>query len=730
MANTHTMLQSYLEDSGCFDTTMHTAFERMLATISQEAPYKMKLMMTVTELVIFTSHLRKPIQLLDGTIVPINIMSFVLAASGRSKDSSVAMLRRTLAPAYEVIDKYREDNAKTKAMHDARLNGDEPEEWQKYYQKPRELMPGLGSIEGQMNHWALLEQGKLGAAVINVSELGSELQTNKDIIGNIEALSKGYDLGRIPSKIVKSAENQVAPIKSLPINCLMFGAEEAILYNDPIKRKFKEEFVSKLSRRTYFNYDNEPDTLREFSSLDELDEYKRKLITDANSAREALEPIFVELVKSTTHEPLKVSPEADKLFNRYLEYNAHVSSSMPKLYPICALARRHMQWKSLKLAGAIAILESSSTIEFHHLLYAIRFSELFSNDLAEFEAELVKEPYELFCAFMRAKAEHGKSTASLHVLRKMGYLPASSGSSQAKLKELVQLATSYDKRGMYTICDDGVCFEDIVPTAITGVSTLPVSGSKSTRTKQCAGEFTYSETTFEALGNMLKQDYAYSPFQFLHNRRGRDNVIPITKWMALDIDTSTVTASELHFILQDINHHIALTSDPTNDFKFRLLVEFNAPVELNTLEWKYFTESISEHLCIQADILPQSQIFFAYAGREVLSVLDAHPIDVKDHVLFARAEAKSKSKPEKPLTKAEQQALVNDPLTTFNYCFECPMDESGSRAMIKMAHHARKLGMTKDDIIALVHKANDYWSPYSMPDSRLENTIISQIRRW
>jgi DNA replicative helicase MCM subunit Mcm2 (Cdc46/Mcm family) len=50
-----------------------------------------------------------------------------------------------------------------------------------------------------------------------------------------------------------------------------------------------------------------------------------------------------------------------------------------------------MQWRALKLSGALAILSLSDTITTTHLADAINIIELLSSDLQQFEIELEKE---------------------------------------------------------------------------------------------------------------------------------------------------------------------------------------------------------------------------------------------------------------------------------------------------------------------------------------------------
>ena len=60
--------------------------QKGMDTISGDIPFKLKLAITLSEMITFSSHIRKPIQLHDGTIVPTNAITFALSASGTSKD--------------------------------------------------------------------------------------------------------------------------------------------------------------------------------------------------------------------------------------------------------------------------------------------------------------------------------------------------------------------------------------------------------------------------------------------------------------------------------------------------------------------------------------------------------------------------------------------------------------------------------------------------------------------
>lgn len=450
------MFRKRLLEAGCFERKYPSIIQVGMNTISTNAPEKMKALMIMTELTVFASNLRKPI-LWDKSTIPVNTISFIIAGSGVGKDSSMQMIRKALAPAYVKINQYREDHAKAKAVEDAELDGKKAKEWRKYYSKPRDLFSGIGTLAGQMKHLAALEAGKLGAGYIQVSELGSELQSNKDIAENIVALAVGYDSGYIPAKTLKDDTQQVDPVMNLPFSGLMFGAPDNIIFDSVTNAKFREEFSTKLSRRSWFSFSQEVIIKKAYSSIEEFTVAKRDAKIAAFKAMENLEPWLTSLVDHTVHTPLEVSQDIYDIFEWYKEYNELFGATMSKQHPMARLHREHMQWKALKLAGALAILEGDKEISLQHYVDAVNFAEIFAEDLEAFEIELAKEPYELFCDYMQSVAELGYANISIHKLRKMGFVKGN-GAAMNKMLELIELSKSYDDDNTYQYSEGYIHF--------------------------------------------------------------------------------------------------------------------------------------------------------------------------------------------------------------------------------------------------------------------------------
>lgn len=706
--------------------------KRGLDTIAGEVPFKLKLAISLSELITFSSHLRKPIKLYDGTLVPTNAIVFALSASGTSKDKSLNAIRKSLKDGYEQLEEYRKEFAREKAENIARLEGDGPEEWQKYYVAPKPLQSGLGTVEGLMHHFADIASNPLGAGSIMSSEIGSELQNNGSMTDIIKTISVAYDLGNIPAKIVKSNENQTAEVSGLPVNALFFGSQEALLFNNEIKARFKMVFNTQLARRSLFTFTPEIPPPLEVASIDELYEQKERERERVLQAQTALNKLTGHLIENTDQEPLKIDPLAEKLFDVYLELNNLISEEMPNKFPISKLSRKHKQWLALKLAGTYAILNGDSVINEETYAYAINTVELLSPNLSEFEKELIKEPYEQLTDMCRFKAQDGEFFLSLHELRKLSYI--SGASSKSKVEELATLANSYDENGSYAVAEGGIQYKEIVKTDIVGVSyiifetDLVGEALKDHMAVNCSEGYEFYETEFSELELLLQENAAYSSFAFENGERAKANLIGGTKFVVLDIDKSCLTDEEAHVLLNQYNHYVVRTSDPTNEYKFRVILELDSVVDIDERMWKAFLTEIGEELGLVIDVLPQSQIYLSFANRNILKVMDGGMLKTKFLLERAAVRVKNKPKPAASLPYGVKKAQLEDPRETFTYAFE---GEKGQRSVLlyRALAHAIDLGAGEDYIRNLAEEINHYWVE-PMDTERLQRTlVIPALRR-
>jgi len=728
------LLKEELDKRNLFDYDLPDVLQSIVNSINNNTiPERMKLTIAVSELVTFASQFRRNIAHWNGSQIPVNAITFCISASGTGKDSGANAARKCFREGYDLIEERRKTIAKQNAIYAAQKDGlKNPTDWnvyKKFYQTPNPLFVAPSTVEGFIQHLNTLDSMGIGAGFIYSGEFGAELANKPLLVENIQLLAELYDEGNKEVKVLKSVENQSREIKSLPVSALLSGSQDNILFDEYIKKIFRREFSTKLARRSNFNFNFKPVPPVNYPSVKAMLDAELAEEEASFQARREVSQYIVELtmyLMESIGSPIGVEQEVREAFTIYKRYNETLASTIKPQYPISKIVRTHMQWKALKIAGAFAIMDGEDNISMRHYGAAVSYVEMLDEDMQMFEAELVKEPYEIFVDFMKSQAVEGQASLSLHMLRKLGYTPKT-GNPKTKMKELVDLATSLDPEGIYDICDDGICYEAINFTNISGVSFVEVSGTKHEKKVACEEGYEFTEIEFENLDMYLRQDCAFTPFKFKHGKRLKSNIESGCKWIYIDVDEGTMTDEEMHYILGDINHHIARTSNEDNAFKYRILLELDAMVDVPDVQWKTFIGSICDMLGIKADLIPKSQVAFGYEGRTVLSKIDGNTISVKEHLLTA-SEYTKKRTDSNDLSDKQKKNMLNDPLTTFKYAFEAK-DGEGARSLIRAAYHAYDLGMDKEGIKELMYEISDYWDE-PFPEGRMEGTIISQIDKW
>lgn len=704
---------------------------------------RMKAVVAVAQITAFASQFRRNIQLWDDvTEVPVNAISFVVTGSGSGKDSSVKAARKCLTKGYDLVEDAAIQKAVAQAIEMAKEEGlPNPEDEAIYRQylkpvPPIDIMPTTGP--GLIQHINDIGEIGLTAGLLYTGEFSDELAYNQDMVENIKTLSEIYDTGDKEVKYTKAVEFRSKAISGQPVSALFVGSPGHILYDEATKKKFHIAFMSKLARRSFFCYS--PDKIDEqvFDTLEEFWEYEEEIEEKSKQARVGMNEDSYNIAKynlSKNNTTISVGREVERLFKTYKRYNNDLADTLPNQESTYSLIRRHLQWKSLKLAGAFAIMDCKDQVTTEHYLEAIRFCEMLDKDMEMFEKDLNKSPHELLVDYFHTKTlTDGAAEISTHDLKKQGFMM---NISKNKLKEMVSLCAGYDKNSVYSVVNDGsaIRYEPVMKTDVINVTykeidctrlNAAIEAKDSDAVRQAkhdiAGTVSYGfdsvDATFEQLGeSLLAFDCAFSPFRFKDGVRRKENLESGTKWIVLDIDDSPLSAEEAHMLLGDINHHIALTSDVNNDFKFRVLLELDSEVYLDATAWKHFYLKIADDLGLKADPLPQAQIFYSYEGRKVLSNTDASTIQTRDYLMYAKEKVETKELV-KPVSNSQKQALLNDPTTTFEYAFEAPYGQ-GSRNMYRMVRHAQDLGASLEEALQLLDDVNEYWES-GMPQERLD----------
>ena len=250
----------------------------------------------------------------------------------------------------------------------------------------------------------------------------------------------------------------------------------------------------------------------------------------------------------------------------------------------------------------------------------------------------------------------------------------------------------------------------------------------------CVYGFDYSEVAFKDLSSLLSNDVGFNNFRFksveegaIYDKskhpeawgrvRGKYNLSKTTSWVCLDIDDTMIEAKEMHSILAGINHHIALTSNRTNKYKYRVIIELTEATTIIPEEWKFFIKSIAKYLGVgKIDALGPSAVFYGYKGRTVLSVLDQQKVEPRRHLEHARMEVAKVEEAKAVWTDSDTDTsyLLQNPYTTFDFAYNAQVGDRWATSMAAIAK-AKALGADREYIENLMYAINNF---LDVPKSR------------
>ena len=702
--------------------------------ISSGVPLSMSSLIAQYTMANFASQFQYKFQL-GNSKIPTNLVGFLLAGSGASKDSTVSAQAKAMDPGYLVIEQHRRDAAQQTARDRAEAEGgDDSANWGKYFREPLPLENSISTVEGLTHRLNTFAKDGIGMPAVYVGELGSELQSNPNMSDNIRLISELFDEGNKKSKAIKDNERQDAEVKSMGMNALFVGSEDNIILDKAVSTKFKTEFITKLARRSIFVYPSKEEFEECIISYADYDDMTAKQETFEDLAAEgkafigsAANDIASTLLESEKR-ILDIDEVALQAFKDYKMYTNSLGNGIDFIHKPVQLEQLHRSWKMLKLAGVYAIWDLEDTIGIKHIEEAIYYIEKIGGYLEDYEVYAEKENYELLCDYFQLHPGH---TLTLHELKKRGFINGNTGLDN-RVKELIKLADSLaGSDGIIKYEGDVMSYKPFEKVGDHWASYVKVSGTKQERATQCHSGFQAKETTFAKLATLLANDTAYTPFKFADGRRKNDNIISGATWVALDVDNSDVTIDEMHDMLDGTNHHISTTSDATNPYKFRIILEFNNIVDLPVREWKVMGDLLGKELGITIDpaTFTKSQIMFGYKGAKVLSEIHEEPYDITSVVKTVDSKMSESFNKKVQPTITQKRDMLDNPLQTFAYAFK---DDVAARSLtlFRVWNHVFDLGGSSTDARNLMSDLNyNFWSnPIS--DERFEIYVKQMERKY
>jgi len=705
-----------LAEKGAFDNNPNKIMMEMTKVLGDEIPFKMRMTIANYTMATFVSHFHTKIELEEDNLVPTNVITFVLAHSGSKKTSSVTNLQKTLQKGYDKIQDYRLTLERFRASE----TGTEPK-------KLNPLSNVLSTEAGMVQRLNEFKVEGLGLPSLFVDEISTELATSVDIIPNIKLISQLFDSGEMLSKVIKDRERQSDEVHGMGMCGLFIGSEHGMLEDEVVLKRFEDEFISKLARRCFFVYPDFIDEKKTANSLQAIIDAQEKAKKEQATHKKDINDLSKRIVERLIEEDvrnIKVNSEAMFLYQAYGIYCEEMSK-LEEDEPVM-LETKHRFWKTLKLAAVYAYFNEHKEITEKDYLEAIYCSELGKQDLAKFAYKANRKKYEILLDHYL----EGNKELSVHDLVKRKII-----TKVQDLPNIIELANSKAGGEGYFEEKDGKIiwnvFEETKEIGISYVVTRNLQevidgGMTKKEAKQLiAAEdavdgFKHKALQFSQLEQFLRNDVAFTPFEFKAGHRHKDNLMGGANFIMLDVDNTDMTDLECADMLADYNFIMARTSDAENPFKYRVLMPTDIKIDIDADSWLLFMKKIQDHMGFEIDILSKAQIFYGYKGRKTIVNTDGVNLEASELI-------KNLEKPKKPIKRATSRAVLNEMYKNRKkiiwYLYEAKHNEHNMafNAMV----HLFDAGFSYEDNIKIIDEAINEM-PGEVRNGFIDGTIAKQ----
>jgi len=408
------------------------------------------------------SMMRVDVETHDRGTIPVNMYAVNLAVSGAGKNMSTSIVEE------EVINKFQhvfleqtfpliseESIAKLAIKRAAKKSEDPDEELVRTKKEFIDLGPLAFSFDSattaavkQMRHKLLMAGA--GSVNLELDEAGSNLSGNMDVFTAFLSL---YDIGKIKEKLTKSTADNTRnePINGrTPTNMMLFGTPSKLLNGSKTEDEFYSLLDTGFARRCFFGLSKTGASSEGLSAEQIYD-----LLTDT-SARTFLEDLSDLLGNLAAPKnfgaTIMINKAVSVLLIEYRMYCEERALAFADHEDIKKAEMNHRYYKTLKLAGVFAFIDSSPDITEEYLYNAICLAE--ESGLA-FENILTRERDYVRLAKHIATLDSELTHADL-----VESLPFYTGTISTK-KEMMSLAIAWGYKNnvvIKTVIADGIEF--------------------------------------------------------------------------------------------------------------------------------------------------------------------------------------------------------------------------------------------------------------------------------
>lgn len=548
---------------------------------------------------------------LTGTI-PVNMYGINLLKSGGGKGFSTNILENQVIGLFrnhfmqEVFPKQAELNLQIEAMRRAGFLGigsqESEERLAKEYKSYGAYKFGFDSATTpaikQLRNKLLL--AKVGAINISIDEIGSNLDSNVDVLNTFLEL---YDKGIIKDKLTKNTDTSTRHqelIGETPANIMMFGTPSKLLDGGKTEDNFFSFLETGYARRCFFAYSRLDNSNKELTA-EQL--YKR--LTDHNHDQEIIAISRNLFNLADTHycnTELEVPETTGIELLKYRLDCERRASELPEHKEIQKAELVHRYFKVLKLAGTYAFLDVSPEITVEHIHQAIK--------LAEDSGEALNQMFQRERTFERlARFIAGNKGRELTQVDLTTQLPFYRGSVSAKNEMMASaIAWGYTNNIIIKkIYRDGIEFFLGETLEETDLNKLVVSYST-----DYAEDYTNDTIAFKNLPNLVR----YNSLNFCNHHtaeghRDENSMLEGFNCIVLDVDDGdTLTMAqelfkEYTYLMYTTKRHQELVEVEKGNYvrndRYRIILPMNYNLELSKEEYKEFMTNVEQWCPIKVD---------------------------------------------------------------------------------------------------------------------------------
>lgn len=532
----------------------------------------------------------------------VNFYAFNFAPSGYGKGHANRILEEQVVDRFtnvfkeQTFESVAEDRLVNLANKRAIKYGEDPAEMldkvKAEYTKLGKYMEDFdsGSPEGVKQYRHKLLMGEVGSINYVVDEIGENLDKNAEIF---KLLLELYD-GMVKGKLIKNSTDNTRneEIKGrTPTNMICFGTPNNVLDGSTNEKIFFKLQDTGFGRRCFTGYSCKARITKSMTIQERLDR-----LCD-NSTDVALNQISVRLEKlaDPINMDFKVKIPKSVLYEieRYRAYCEDISDSLKSSDSIRKAELDGRYFKTIRLAGVFAFLDSCGEMEISHWQSAVKIAEMSAkgfNDL------LSRPPAHARLAMYLSECSEPTTTAEL--MEELPYFPKSTNLQ----KDILKHSTAWGYKNNVIIKRshiDDIEFFQGESLKETDLNSMILSYSNHEAYDYLVPKKPFKFSGLSQLTTLA--GYNWTTHHFIGEHRCDANTIQGFNLLVLDID-GTTTISHVQAVLQDFTYHIHTTKSHTDqDNHFRVVLPMSHILKFSKEEFKQFMTNVYEYLPFGVD---------------------------------------------------------------------------------------------------------------------------------